>query len=133
MPLFVAVTPHAVDVVFLTHIEERRGHHVTDIIANIYARLDALEAVVLGRRDGPRLDPRFDRRLGKKEMALRRGTSTKTLERDVKRGRVPPPEIDEYGHWHWWLSAVQEDERKRAAASREQGKHNPVAQEDATA
>ena len=106
------------------------GISLTDIISDIHARLDALEAVVLGRRDGPRLDPRFERRLGKRELALRRGTSTRTLERDVKRGRVPPPEIDATGRWHWWLSVVQEDERKRAAAAREQGKHDPVAQEE---
>jgi hypothetical protein len=90
--------------------------HMPDIVDDILMRLQTLEAVVLGGKHGG-VDARFDRRLGKREMAMRRGTSTRTLERDVKRGRVLQPEIDEYGHWLWWLSEVQQDERERAAVA----------------
>jgi hypothetical protein len=86
---------------------------------DIHARLELLEARVLGRARGPRLDPSYDRRISKREMALRRGTSTKTVERDTRRGVLPPPEIDPHGHWFWWLSAIQQHERAQANVTRE--------------
>src|SRR5262245_16914605 len=95
---------------------------MADVIFNdIYARLIQIEEVVFGRRGGPRVDPRYDRRLGKKELAMRRGTSVRTLERDVKRGVVPAPEVDANGRWFWWMSTLQAHEEQERAAARERG------------
>jgi len=80
---------------------------------NIYARLDALEAMVMGRTMRA-TDPRFDRRLTKAQLAVRRGVSARTIDRDVKRGVLPPPEI-ENGRCYWWLSILQKHERKHTA------------------
>lgn len=83
------------------------------IFDDILDRLGALEAVVMGRKDAAPTDPRFDRRLTKRELAQRRGKSTRTVDRDVERGVLPPPEV-ENGRCYWWLSTLQRHERKRA-------------------
>jgi hypothetical protein len=85
-------------------------------INDIYLRLDALEAAVLGRKDASRpVDTGEDRRLTKRQLALRRGNSTRTVDRDVERGALPPPEI-ENGRCYWWLSVLQRHEREHSAA-----------------
>jgi hypothetical protein len=79
-----------------------------DTSDNIIDRLAALEAIVMGRST----DARFDRRITKSQLAMRRGTSTRTVDRDVARNILPKPEI-ENGRLYWWLSAVQQHERER--------------------
>ena len=93
-----------------------------DVLTTILERLRKLEGrfagleVFLGQqgigdRPGP-VDPAFDRRLTKRQLALRRGKSTRTVDRDVKRGVLPPPEF-ENKRAYWWLSALQRHERAR--------------------
>jgi hypothetical protein len=85
-----------------------------DNLTHILTRLETLEAAVLGRVTSRPIDPGCDRRLNKHQLALRRGTSTRTVDRDVERGALPRPEI-ENGRCYWWLSAIQEHERQRRA------------------
>jgi IS30 family transposase len=80
------------------------------LAANIISRLSRLETVVLGHT-ADEVDAAGDRRLTKRELATRRGKSTRTIDRDVKRGTLPPPEF-ENGRAYWWLSALQRYERE---------------------
>ena len=80
------------------------------LTTDIISRLAALETVVLGHTAGQPVDAAADRRLTKRELATRRGKSTRTIDRDVKRGVLPPPEI-ENGRSYWWLSVLQRYER----------------------
>jgi hypothetical protein len=84
-----------------------------NILNDLRYRISVLEAVVLGRRDSSRpTDPQLDRRLTKRQLALRRGKSTRTVDRDVERGLLPPPEI-ENGRCYWWLSTLERHDRER--------------------
>jgi hypothetical protein len=86
------------------------------LLTDICERLDTLEAMVgLGRRST--LPSGLDRRLTKRELAMRRGKSTRTIDRDVKRGVLPEPEV-EGGRLYWWLSALQRHERKFKSSPR---------------
>jgi hypothetical protein len=87
---------------------------------NILARLHKLEDRFRGLEtfighdgddDGP-VDPAHDRRLTKRQLAQRRGKSTRTVDRDVERGILPAPQF-ENGRAYWWLSALQRHERER--------------------
>jgi hypothetical protein len=89
---------------------------MSDSLADIFDRLDALEAAVMGRKNAVPTAPHFDRRLTKRELALRRGQSTRTVDRDVERGALPPPEV-ENGRCFWWLSVLQRHERNREIAA----------------
>jgi hypothetical protein len=90
------------------------------ILADIAERLGALEAVVLGHRTSA--PAATDYRLTKRALAERRGKSTRSIDRDVKRGVVPPPEI-ENGRSYWWLSVLQRHER--AHVRKVVDSHNP--------
>ena len=85
------------------------------LIAALSDRVTALENAVLGRPVEHSVDSATDRRLTKASLARRRGNSTRTVDRDVERGLLPPPEI-ENGRCYWWLSTVQRHERKPSAA-----------------
>jgi hypothetical protein len=87
------------------------------LTTSVLHRLATLEAVVLGRAAEQPADPTSDRRLTKREVALRRGKSMRGVERDVKRGLLPPPDI-ENGRWYWWLSVLQRHERAAAPQPR---------------
>lgn len=89
-----------------------------DDLDSILARLNKLEGRFRGLEacighhggdDGP-VDPAHDRRLTKRQLAQRRGKSTRTIDRDVARGILPPPQF-ENGRAYWWLSALQRHER----------------------
>jgi hypothetical protein len=83
-----------------------------DTIDSIFQRLERLEEALLGRKGASRpVDTGGDRRLTKRALALRRGKSERTIDRDVERGLLPPPEIEQ-GRCYWWLSAVQRYERR---------------------
>lgn len=84
---------------------------MSDIITDIHARLAALEIVVLGHAAEQPVDAAHDCRLTKRQLAQRRGKSPRTIDRDVKRGTLPPPEY-ENGRAYWWLSVLQCHERK---------------------
>ena len=83
---------------------------------DILSRLENLEDIVLGRqRRTKALDPSFDRRMTKRQLAQQRAQSTKSVDRAVKAGLLPPPEY-ENGRAYWWLSKIQEHERQRREA-----------------
>jgi hypothetical protein len=82
------------------------------LATNMSSRLAALETIVLGHTTEQPVDAAADRRLTKREVAIRRGKSTRTIDRDVKRGVLPPPEI-ENGRSYWWLTVLQRHERER--------------------
>ena len=82
------------------------------LTTDIISRLAALEIVVLGHTAEQPVDAAADRRLTKRELATRRGKSTRTIDRDVARGILPPPQF-ENGRAYWWLSALQRHEREQ--------------------
>src|SRR5262245_11193961 len=82
-------------------------------LAALSDRITALETVVHGRAVEYPVDPATDRRLTKRELATRRGKSTRQVNRDVESGILPPPEF-ENGRAYWWLSKLQRHERNRA-------------------
>jgi hypothetical protein len=83
---------------------------MTKVLTDIIDRLEALESVVFGRAGGARGGG--DRRLTKPEVAVRNGVTKRTIDRWVKDGTLPPPDIIN-GRYFWWLSALQRHERKR--------------------
>src|SRR5262245_2525577 len=88
-----------------------RGIYMTtDILTNIANRLAAVEAAVFDRA-GHAPAAGVDRRLTTTQRAARRGTSTRTVDRDVERGLLPPPQ-HENGRCYWWLSMLQEYEAR---------------------
>ena len=113
---------------------------MTDIIGTILERLAVLEGAVLGQKQGPSLDPRFERRISKREVAIREDRSTRQIERWVAEGSFPSPDEIVNGRWSWWLSTLQRHDRERAATARTPAtpaplsrKRKPKNQEDATA
>lgn len=89
------------------------------ILTDIHGRLDALEAVVFGKADIRRGGNAnvSDRRLGKREVAVREGRSTRTIDRQVKDGTFPSPDIIN-GRCFWWLSVLQRHEQARLATAK---------------
>jgi hypothetical protein len=80
----------------------------------ICERIDAIEAVVFGsRRGGDLKKAGTDRRIFKREVAIREGCSTKTIERGVASSRYPPPDDIINGRWSWWLSTWLAHDQKR--------------------
>lgn len=59
----------------------------------------------------PPVDPAHDRRLTKRAVAEREGCSPRTIDRRLKQGTLPPPDIIN-GRLYWWLSALQRHERE---------------------
>ena len=90
---------------------------MTNILSDISSRLSAVEAAVFGRA-GSTLAAGYDRRLSKRQLAMMRGVCTRTIDRHVKAGLLPPPEV-ENGRDYWWISKLQEHDRERANAHRE--------------
>jgi hypothetical protein len=88
-----------------------------DVLANILDRLHKLEGrcrgleTFVGHGDSDPVDPAHDRRLTKRQLAQRRGKSARTIDRDVARKLLPPPEF-ENGRAYWWLSVLQRYERE---------------------
>src|SRR5262245_48137991 len=76
------------------------------VLDTILARLDALEARVLGR-------PR--QRLTKTDLAKEEGVSTRSVDRRVKAGKLPPPDDVINGRLYWWSDSI-ERHRKRGKA-----------------
>ena len=75
-------------------------------------RVAALEDVTFGGRQvGGR--SAGDLRLYKRHLAIRRNTSTRTVDRDLGRGLLPPPDGIDNSHPWWWLSTIQRAERKQ--------------------
>jgi hypothetical protein len=70
---------------------------------------------VLGRAGGARGGN--DRRLNKREVSIREGKSTRTINRWVEKGIYPPPD-NINGRLVWWLSVLQRHDRKRLRESR---------------
>jgi hypothetical protein len=89
-----------------------RKDSLTDL-SNRIATLEALLAA--GRKCEPRfafgeqpiVDPANDRRFTKRELAERRGKSTRQVSRDVASKILPPPDVRENGRDYWWLSTLQ--------------------------
>jgi len=88
-------------------------------LARLEARLDNVESMIGHNNGGPTLDdaPVEDRRLSKRKLAERWGTSTRSVDRARKEDReFPAPERDyPGGPTYWWLSKIVRYERKRAA------------------
>jgi predicted DNA-binding transcriptional regulator AlpA len=87
------------------------------ILTDIVDRLGALEAVVLGHKADTRgVNVNLsDRRLTKREVAIREGKSERTIDRERKdpKSDFPKPDIIN-GRCFWWLSKLQAYDRKRA-------------------
>jgi hypothetical protein len=77
------------------------------ILDTILARLDALEAAALGR-------PR--RRLSKTELAKAEGVTTRTIDRRVEKGTLPPSDDVISGRHFWWSDSLERHRRKRTQA-----------------
>jgi len=77
------------------------------VLDTILARLDALEAVVLGR-------PR--ERLTKTDLAKEEGVSTRSVDRRVKEGKLPPPDDVINNRLYWWSDSIERHRRTRSAA-----------------
>jgi hypothetical protein len=76
------------------------------IIDAILARLDALETALHGR-------PR--RRLTKGDLAKQEGITTRSVDRRVAEGKLPPADDVINGRLYWWSDSL-ERHRKAAAA-----------------
>src|SRR5262249_53020380 len=77
------------------------------IIDAILARLDALEAAVLGR-------PRA--RLTKGDLAQQEGVTPRSIDRRVAEGKLPPADDVINGRLYWWSDSI-EHHRKRGKAA----------------
>jgi hypothetical protein len=99
------------------------------VLTDICDRLSTLEAIVLGRAGGVRGGG--DRRLSKREVAIREGKTTRTITRWVAMGIYPPPD-NVNGRDVWWLSVVQRHDRKRLRESRAAPPRGPVGRSTAT-
>jgi hypothetical protein len=87
---------------------------MTKVLTDVLARLEEIERVLFGRAGGARGGG--DRRLTKPEVAVRNGVTSRTIDRWVEDGILPPPDIIN-GRLTWWLSALQRHERKRLRES----------------
>lgn len=87
------------------------------MISDIDARITALENVVLGHaRRAPAAG--FDRRLNKPQLAAMLGTSTRTIDRHVKAGLLPPPDEVVNLRPYWWVSSLEKHRRKATRTRR---------------
>jgi hypothetical protein len=77
------------------------------LVNTIVARLDALEAKVLGR-------PR--ERLTKTDLAKEEGVSTRSVDRRVKEGKLPPPDDVINGRLYWWSDSIERHRQTRDTA-----------------
>jgi hypothetical protein len=89
----------------------------------ILARLDALEATVLGQ-------PR--RRLSKTELARQEGCTPRTVMRKVEDEILPPPDDVINGRLFWWSDSVErhrkrEADTRKARAARDPRRHKGTA------
>jgi hypothetical protein len=77
------------------------------ILDTINARLDALETTALGRAR---------RRLSKSELAKAEGVTTRTIDRRVENGTLPPSDDVISGRHFWWSDTIERHHRKRGKA-----------------
>jgi hypothetical protein len=77
------------------------------ILSAILNRLDALETSVLGH-------PR--KRLSKTELARAEGVSTRTVDRRVADGTLPPSDDVINGRHFWWSDSIEHHRPKRGKA-----------------
>ena len=94
------------------------------LLETIRLRLDALETAVLGR-------PR--ERLTKADVAKREGISTRTVDRRVDEGKLPPPDDIINNRLYWWSDTLERHRRTRgpsdtaaARAARNPRLHKPA-------
>jgi hypothetical protein len=83
---------------------------MADVFGDLVRRVEMLEAQVLGRAS-----KHFNRKLGKPQVALREGKSTRTIERKLEAGEFPPPDGFTNGFPWWWLSTLEANDRAQAA------------------
>ena len=76
------------------------------IIDAILARLDALETTVHGR-------PR--QRLTKADLAQQEGVTTRSIDRRVAEGKLPPADDIINGRLYWWSDSIVRHRRIRGA------------------
>jgi hypothetical protein len=94
------------------------------LLDTIRVRLDALETAVLGRAR---------ERLTKAEVAKREGISTRTVDRRVDEGKLPPPDDIINNRLYWWSDTLERHRRTRgpsdtaaARAARNPRLHKPA-------
>jgi predicted DNA-binding transcriptional regulator AlpA len=83
--------------------------------STILDRLDTLESAVLGR---------IRRRLSKPELARREGVSTRTIDRRVRDGLLPPPDVVAR-RLYWWLDEVERHQHERSATATSKAARDP--------
>jgi hypothetical protein len=88
------------------------------LLATLSLRVTALEALLGCATEQP-IDPANDRRLTKRQLAQRQGKSTRTIDRDVERGVLPAPVV-ENGRCFWWISDLQRHELERGASYKQE-------------
>ena len=81
------------------------------MIRDLEARITKLEAL-LGVT--PRAAGGSDQRVNKRRLAQIEDVSPRTIDRNVKRGLLPPP-IIENGRCYWLMSQVREHKQQLAA------------------
>jgi hypothetical protein len=84
-------------------------------LTRILDRLDALELILQDRRASTQLAQLDDRKLSKHQVAFRDGRSMRSIDRDVKAGKFPPPDDIINGRLYWRLSTLQRHDRERQA------------------
>jgi hypothetical protein len=85
---------------------------MSDQLQNLAERVTAIEAKLAKPADIP--TPATDRRLSKKRLAERWGTSDRSIDRRRKDDPTfPSPDIVR-GRCYWWLSKIMKYERLRA-------------------
>jgi predicted DNA-binding transcriptional regulator AlpA len=72
----------------------------SEIITDILGRIAALEKLLDGTPKQPK------RRLNKREVAEREGVGTRTIDRRVVEGSLPPPDIID-GRCYWWEHVLE--------------------------
>jgi hypothetical protein len=80
-------------------------------LARIRQQLEELQNIV---RAGGAVEPLgfHDRKLSKIQLARREAITTRSVDRRVKDGRLPPPDGAEGRQPYWWLSALQRHDRE---------------------
>jgi predicted DNA-binding transcriptional regulator AlpA len=79
-------------------------------IADILKRIVALEKKILNAAP--------DRRLNKRQVAVREGNSTRSIDRHVADGSFPAPEMI-HGRAYWWLSTLEAHDAERLRAAKQ--------------
>jgi hypothetical protein len=83
------------------------------LIDSILTRLDALETALHGQ-------PR--RRLSKSELAKQEGVTTRSIDRRVVEGRLPPADDVISGRLYWWTDSLERFRRGHSAPDSEEAR-----------